>query len=379
MERRVEQPDRHRQAVHRLEDLGEVLALERQQRGEGRLHAGLVLGHDELLDQLASLAEEHVLGAAQADALGAEPPGAGGVLGGVGVGAHPQPAGTVGVRHDPGDRVGEVVVELLALEVAYDDRVGDRHGAGEHLAGGAVDRDDVALARRSRRRARVNCLPLVSTSSDSAPHTQVRPMPRATTAAWEVLPPRLVRMPRAATMPRRSSGLVSLRTRITSSPRLGPLHGGVGVEDRLADRGTGRGVHALREERALGGLVEAREHQLGELLAGDAEDRLVHLDQALVDHVHGDAERRLGRALADAGLEHPELAALDGELDVAHVAVVALEPRHDAASGRRATCGRSRPCRRGRRCCGCRRRRPRPGRSGGSRRTRPGRRWPGRG
>ena len=43
-------------------------------------------------------------------------------------------------------------------------------------------------------------------------------MPRATTAACEVLPPRLVRMPRAATMPRRSSGLVSLRTRITSSP-----------------------------------------------------------------------------------------------------------------------------------------------------------------
>ena len=43
----------------------------------------------------------------------------------------------------------------------------------------------------------------------------------------------------------------------------------------------------------------------------------------------GDAERGLGRALADARLEHPELAALDGELDVAHVAVVPLEARHD--------------------------------------------------
>ena len=59
---------------------------------------------------------------------------------------------------------------------------------------------------------------LVSTSSSSAPQTQVLPMPRATTAAWLVFPPRLVRMPSAAIMPFRSSGLVSRRTRITFSP-----------------------------------------------------------------------------------------------------------------------------------------------------------------
>ncbi len=34
-----------------------------------------------------------------------------------------------------------------------------------------------------------------------APETQGRPMPRATTAAWLVMPPRAVRMPRAACMP----------------------------------------------------------------------------------------------------------------------------------------------------------------------------------
>ena len=59
---------------------------------------------------------------------------------------------------------------------------------------------------------------LVSTSSSSAPHTQVLPIPRATTAAWLVLPPRLVRMPSAAIIPFRSSGLVSRRTRMTFSP-----------------------------------------------------------------------------------------------------------------------------------------------------------------
>ena len=39
-------------------------------------------------------------------------------------------------------------------------------------------------------------------------------MPRATTAAWEVMPPRAVRMPAASSMPFRSSGEVSMRTRI---------------------------------------------------------------------------------------------------------------------------------------------------------------------
>src|SRR5450759_2183489 len=64
----------------------------------------------------------------------------------------------------------------------------------------------------------VNRRPVASTSSSSAPQTQVLPMPRATTAAWLVLPPRLVRTPCAAIMPFRSSGLVSRRTRITRSP-----------------------------------------------------------------------------------------------------------------------------------------------------------------
>ena len=45
-------------------------------------------------------------------------------------------------------------------------------------------------------------------------------MPRATTAACDVLPPRLVRIPSAATMPTKSSGLVSRRTKITLWPSL---------------------------------------------------------------------------------------------------------------------------------------------------------------
>ena len=43
-------------------------------------------------------------------------------------------------------------------------------------------------------------------------------MPRATTAACEVLPPRLVRIPSDATIPTKSSGFVSRRTKITFLP-----------------------------------------------------------------------------------------------------------------------------------------------------------------
>ena len=47
------------------------------------------------------------------------------------------------------------------------------------------------------------------------PQTQGLPIPRATTAAWEVIPPRAVIMPLATCIPLISSGLVSFLTRIT--------------------------------------------------------------------------------------------------------------------------------------------------------------------
>ena len=66
---------------------------------------------------------------------------------------------------------------------------------------------------------RVNFLFASSMAMSPQPETQQVPMPRATTAAWEVIPPRTVRMPWAAFMPVMSSGEVSRRTRTTFSPR----------------------------------------------------------------------------------------------------------------------------------------------------------------
>ncbi len=97
VQRRVEQADGHRQAGHGPEDAVEVLALEGQQLGQVLLALGGVLGHDHVAHMRQTvLLHEHVLGAAEADALGPELAGLPGVLGRVGVGAHAQAADLVG-------------------------------------------------------------------------------------------------------------------------------------------------------------------------------------------------------------------------------------------------------------------------------------------
>ena len=73
MQRRVEQPDRHRQPRHRLEDALEVALLEGQEPIERCAASRLVVREDHLLDDRQALvAEEHVLRTAEADPLSAE-------------------------------------------------------------------------------------------------------------------------------------------------------------------------------------------------------------------------------------------------------------------------------------------------------------------
>jgi hypothetical protein len=69
----------------------EVLALHGQDLGQGFTRPKDIVGQDHLAHRVDAVAlEEHVLGAAQADALGPEGPGHSGVVRGVGVGAHPR-------------------------------------------------------------------------------------------------------------------------------------------------------------------------------------------------------------------------------------------------------------------------------------------------
>ena len=69
--------------------------------------------------------------------------------------------------------------------------------------------------------------------------------------------------------------------------------------------------------------------QLIELVGRHALDSFFLGDQPFPDHIHGNAHSGRTGSLAVARLEHVELAFLDGELKILHVAIVLLEARGD--------------------------------------------------
>ena len=154
-------------------------------------------------------------------------------------------------------------------------------------------------------------------------------MPRATTAAWEVMPPRAVRMPWAACMPPMSSGEVSVRTRMTFSPLAASASASAAVKTTLPTAAPGEAGQALGDLLHLGLGVHARVQELVELVRLHSQDGQLLVDQPLLHHVHGDLHGRGRGALAHAALQHVELAVLDRELDVQHVRVVLLQPLVD--------------------------------------------------
>ena len=100
-------------------------------------------------------------------------------------------------------------------------------------------------------------------------------MPRATTAACEVMPPRVVKIPSAACMPWMSSGEVSTRTRMTLRPWL--LSSSASSEENTISplRRAGRGRQAGGEDLALGFGIDGRMQQLIERRGIDARHRFL--------------------------------------------------------------------------------------------------------
>ena len=341
VQRRVDEAHRHGLAVHRLEHLDEVALLQRQEGGQGGLALGVGGGQDEVLDELLALAQEHVLGAAQAHTLGAAVDGVAGVVGGVGVGAHLQAADRIGVAHEAvhgGDELTGVVVSgrlerlvQAATQVGHDRGVDDADLTEEDLAGGAVDGDDVLtgedlLASRDAQGLGSG----VDLKGLGATHAGL-----AHAAGDDGGMAGLAAAGREHAGGRDHAGqVVGVGLAAHEDDGVALLGAGDGlvvVEGDVAHGGARGGGHGAGEQVAAGVVVELGEHQLGELLTGDACEGLVHGDELFVDELGGHAEGGRGGALAHAGLEHPQLAALDGELDVAQVAVVGLQAAHDGA------------------------------------------------
>jgi len=265
--------------------------------------------------------EEHVLGAAEADPLRPVLPRPRRVGRVVGVGPDLEAPLLVGPAEQP--------AQVRIVDVRH-------HGVEfrrEDLAGVAVDRDPVPLDE----------LPLadpdralleIDLERRHADHRRLAELPgderrvaRAAAAAGE-------------DPLRREHAVDVVRLRLRTHhdhrpPLLRPLLGAVGVEHDLPHRGAGGDVEPDRQPVAgpdrplhLHPVVLRVEEEI-DLLGGDAEHRLLGRDQPLVDHVDGDPDRRLRGALRVPRLKHPELAALDRELHVLHLAVMLLEPLAD--------------------------------------------------
>ena len=255
-----------------------------------------------------------MLGAAQADALGAEAARGLGVQRGLGVGADLQAAHLVGPAHQ-------------GLEVAGQFGLDHRHGAVQHLALGAVNGDDLAGLEGAAARGE-DALGLVDVdlagAGDAGPAHAARHdggVAGHAAAGGDDAARRMhaVNIFGAGFLAHQDDRFAQTRHAL----------GLVGVEDDLAGRGAGRGRQAGGDHGARRIGVQRRVQQLVQRRRLDPADGLFLRDHAFGGEVHGDLQRRLGGALAVAGLQHPQTALFDRELDVLHVAVVAFQLADD--------------------------------------------------
>ena len=259
---------------------------------------------------LAVLAEEHVLGTAESDPLGAERACPLGVLGEVRVRAHAEPADLVGPA--------EHLVELLADPGRDQLDLVLRHEPGRAVDGDPIARRDLGLPHLQDPVGGVDFE--VRGAGDAgpahAPGDQRRV--RGLAALGGEDSPRGVKAGDVLSL-----GEPSHEDHVVA--RLRPLHGLVGGEHHRALRRARRGRHPPGE---LGVLVVRVERGVQERLQRpgvDRRDRRLAVEQPLVNRVAREPHRGLGGALGGSRLQQEELAVLDRELDVLHVPVVALE------------------------------------------------------
>ena len=268
----------------------------------------------------AVFGKEHMLGAAEADAFGSEQARILGVAGDVGVGANLQAANRIDPGHE-GDQIGIVGLGVERLELAGDD-----------AAGGAVERKPVALLEGVALDAQL-LLVLVDEAIARAGHAAL---------AHAAGDDRGVRG-HAAARGENSGGHFHARDvlrggfaadqdddRVFAAGVL--LDGFLGGEDNLSDSRAGRGRQASGEDFDLLALFDqAGNQEVVELVGLDAVNGFFLRDELFLDHVDGHANGGQAGALAVAGLQHIELAILDGELEVLHIAIVLFHLAGDVA------------------------------------------------
>ena len=149
VQRRVQKTNGGRQTFQLPENAGKVPLLIRQEFGQRLLPVFNVFGQDHLAHRINAIAfEEHVLGAAQADAGCAEGHGVGGLLRCVGVGAHLHPRSFAAPIHELAEH--QVRRAFLSSQRFLDQHLDDFRRRRRELAGidftcRTVDGDGIAL------------------------------------------------------------------------------------------------------------------------------------------------------------------------------------------------------------------------------------------
>ena len=265
-----------------------------------------------------------MLGAAQAKSLGAKLECELGILGIVGVDAHMVGMATGLVQTNligPGQDSVQIAGELGRDQI---------NGAVDDDTLGTVDGNDIALAQHAVDAldthdllggVDVEALNAADTGRTHAAGDNGGMARLATVAGQDALGGDHALQVVGVGLPTNQNDLVTLG---------GTRDSVVAREHDLAHGGTGAGIKTAGESLVLLGGVELRVKELVELRGIDAAHGLFAGDQAFLDHFDGDAQGGGGGALAHAGLEHPELALLDGELDIAHIAVMILERQEHA-------------------------------------------------
>jgi hypothetical protein len=171
VEGRIDEPDDHGEPVHGSEEAVEVTSLKREQRVQGRIPLRRIGSHDHLLDDRQPVGlEEHVLRAAETDALCTVLPGPFRVPWVVGVRPDAQRPNLVRPRQQPCQQrvveirqsrrqfalVDEAPVPVQAHPVAFlDHRVTHTELSGHQIDLHIGDADDRRLAELSRYQRRV--------------------------------------------------------------------------------------------------------------------------------------------------------------------------------------------------------------------------------
>ena len=336
MQRRVDQADDYGQAGHGFEQAIEIFTLEGQQFVQSGLALGnIITCQDHILDDGQALGfEEHVLGAAKANPLRAVRTGPAGILRVVSVGPYLQTTGWPASGEVPGAfNRGDLICpgeQFQQVDLLFQGGGNGLDLSEERFTRSPIHRNPVTLFNHQVTNLQgagfqvdtgIRCTHHTGDTKLAGNHRSMRSSP--TFGGQDTLGSQ------------HTVDIIRFRERPDHDNVLAFFFGlsfsSIGIEISPADGCTRRSVNPAHQESAVFlGCIFGLRHKLGvkesvHLLRLYLLDGLFLGDQAFFRHLYGNSNRGFCRALAISGLEHPQFAVFNGELDILHLPVVQFQ------------------------------------------------------